>query len=59
MRYGIALVTLGNRKHQRYFDEYKDDGNSVSIDVRLLNGEWKTVNRKAVVRWPIKEPIKL
>jgi hypothetical protein len=63
MRYGIAIVELGKvRKighlpctQQRYFDEYQEREDGLTVDVRLLVGEWKTVNRKAVIRWPIME----
>ena len=54
-QYGIAIFDNGKSKHQRYFYEFEDDGESAVIDVRLLAGDWVTVNRKAVVRWPIQE----
>lgn len=63
IQYGIALVALTKsrrldqlpRIHQRYFDEYEENEQGLTIKVRLLNGEWKEVNRTAVVRWPVRE----
>lgn len=58
-QYGIAIVNVGTdwkpRKHQRYFYEYEEDEQGLTVDVRLLAGKWVKVNRKAVVRWPVRE----
>lgn len=59
MRYGLAIANMGTirnpRIQQRYFDEYKENEHGISVDIKLLAGQWVTVSKAAVIRWPIKE----
>lgn len=48
--YGIVVYDDGKHKHQRFFDEWVDQDDSV--EVRLLNGDWILVSKKAIVRYP-------